>query len=141
MIALSICPGNRTQAFPPPAFRPPSVTQHRGGTLKVEPHGKLNHPRQVELRTDHPEGTIGLVCSVVAAKSAGLTELYPVPHVERFRPKLQIHLFGDRRALKNGCVPVGDPLRTQAGIGTGLISETVIGWRGETIRIEPTMLP
>ena len=70
-----------------------------------------------------------------------MTELYPVPHVERFRAKLQIDLFGDRCSFKNGCVPVGYALRTQGGIGTGLISETVIGRRGEATGIEPTMLP
>jgi hypothetical protein len=117
------------------------TTKHREDTLKVEPQGKLNNPRQVELSTDNPEHSIGLVCGVVAAKSAGLTKLYPVPHIERFRAKLQIDLFGNRRTFTYCCVPVGDALRTQGGIGTGLISETVVGWRGEATGIEPTILP
>ena len=109
--------------------------------LKVEPQGKLNNPRQVELRTDHPEGSVGLVIRVVAAKSAGLAELNPIPHIESFGTKYQIDLFCNPNALENCSVPVGYSLCAQCGVGTALVSETVIGRRSETIGVEPAVLP
>jgi hypothetical protein len=62
--------------------------------LIIQPQRKLHQPRQIDLRTDHPELRIPL-------RFSGWPELHAVHHIEELSAELYFKLIPDRHALED----------------------------------------
>ena len=103
--------------------------------LEQELQSELDEPWRVQLAAHDAEARI-IRC---AASGVRWAKLHTIESVEELGPELQTELVlrSEVCGFKYRDVPVIDSLPSQGGIDATLVTETPVGRRRETARIEP----